>query len=356
MVRPLGSYYTRKLFEKKQNLFPIDKNHTSITILPTMIQIGKVSIPTNILLAPMSGCTDLSLRLICREHGAKFCFFEMIDAHSLVYGNKKTAILLKTTPNDTPIAAQLLGAKPDLLCEAAHRLLGQTSVAFIDINSACPVRKVGKKGAGAYLLKTPQLLLEIIQKLSSAVNIPVTVKLRTGFQTQNIPGIVRLAQECEQHGAQALFIHGRTKTQGYSGEVDYTAIRKIKEAVTIPVFGSGNIFSALLAQKMFSETGCDGILVARGALGNPWIFEQINDALRGSAVNREPSFLERKETLKKHLSYICAYTHIHQNHRAGLMRKIALWYLKKIPHACRIRGHLIHLHTYQKFIDYIDSL
>ena len=222
-----------------------------------MIHIGSYKINTTIILAPLSGCADLSFRLIAREYGAQFAFFEMLDANSLLHMHQRT---LRTHEKDTPIAAQLLGSDPSRMCDAAHKLLSYVSVPFIDINSACPVKKVIKKKSGSYLLKSPHILEKIVRKMALSLPIPVTVKIRIGFSKPDEKHIITLAKKCESAGAQALFVHGRTRDQGYSGAVDYTTIRRIKESVSIPVLGSGNIVSPPMAQKMFDETGCDGII------------------------------------------------------------------------------------------------
>ena len=246
-----------------------------------MINIGNYKLKTNILLAPLAGCADLPFRLIMREYGAKFGFFEMIDANALKR-NKKSLEMLKTTAKDRPIAGQLVGSNPEIMLSSAKEMINHVDIKFLDINAACPVRKVIKKKAGAYLLKEPILLYKIIKKLSSNLNLPITVKLRIGYDRTDNKNIADIAASCEHNGASAIFVHGRTRTQGYSGPVDYSAIRSVKNAVSVPVFGSGNIFTPEQAKEMMEGTGCDGIIVARGSFGNPWIFKNILNYIKGN--------------------------------------------------------------------------
>ena len=217
-----------------------------------MIKIGNASIDTNILLAPLAGCSDLPFRLISREHGAKFCFYEMIDSNSLIHDRHETYGNLKTDKKDSPIAVQLLGSDPEGMLEAAERLLGLVSASFLDINCACPAKKVIKKRAGAHLLRDAPRMYDILKKLVPALLLPITIKIRTGFDKKDDNYIVDMVKHCEDTGVAAIFVHGRLKTQGYAGGVDYGAIKKIKDAVRIPVFGSGNIFSGESAKTMLN--------------------------------------------------------------------------------------------------------
>jgi len=319
-----------------------------------MINIGSTHISTNIFLAPLSGCSDLAFRLIARECGAKFCFFEMVDAHSLLSPNPKKFNILKTLKQDMPIAAQLLGADPAIMLDAAQVLLERVHVSFLDINSACPVKKVVKKKAGASLLKTPKVLACLIRTLASSCSVPITVKLRLGFNKTDLPALLDLVKSCEASGASALFVHGRTRAQSYSGDVNYGAIRAIKQAVKIPVFGSGNVFTAQLAKHMFDETDCDGILVARGAFGNPWIFRDIESYIQHGTVPSEKDISLKKAALKKHLSYIAQYKDCTPRGKVGFMRKVALWYLKGFPNASKIRGQVGAIPDYEALLHFIE--
>jgi len=281
-----------------------------------------------IYLAPMSGITDLPFRLISREFGAELCFFEMLDAKITLYGHPASRRPLKTIDQDTPIAAQLVGSDPCVMLDAAEKLTTLLDLSFLDINSACPVKKIIKKGAGAALLHNTATLGKIIHALSSRLPIPVTVKLRTGFDKRDIKQCVNTAELCEANGASMIFIHGRTRSQGYSGIIDYESIQAVKDAVRIPVMGSGNIFAPLMAKKMLDETGCDGFLVARGALGNPWLFRNIEHYLQTGETLNKPALEVREKVLAKHLAYIEKYNDMTDSNKAGYMGKVKKWYLK----------------------------
>lgn len=320
-----------------------------------MVKIGSQEIDTNVFLAPMSGITDLPFRLIAAEHGARFGFFEMLDANSFFYGSRRTLSMMKTHKNDTPIAAQLVGREPDIMLGAAEKILKEVNIAFLDINAACPAKKVLKKKSGAYLLHDETALYKIISRLAGSFPVPVTVKLRIGYDDKATTDIGGIARRCEESGASAIFVHGRTRLQGYSGVVDYAAIKAVKDSVTIPVFGSGDVFSPELGQKMLSMTGCDGILVARGALGNPWIFEDTDRYFRNGSARPRRDVRTVKEVLKRHLAYI--EEHNGSRGKVGVMRKTSLWYLKHFPSAKRIRSEICTVaNTYEKMIKFIDTI
>ena len=322
-----------------------------------MLRIGAFELPSNILLAPMAGCTDLPFRLIAREHGAKFCFFEMVDCNSITYGAKRRVYsILKTTEDDQPIAAQLLGRDPSKMLAGAEEILAIAKPAFLDINAACPAKKVVKKNCGAYLLKDEPELCSILKKLSSNLPIPVTVKLRIGYDKIDSAKIADLAQRCEESGAAAIFVHGRTQAKGYSGLIDYASIKAIKDSVKIPVFGSGNIFSPELAKKMCDETGCDGVLVARGALGNPWIFEEISDYLTKGRIRPAPGLAARKNVIKKHISAIEKFKDPGPRGNIGHMRKTLYWYMKGLPLAAKLREKVSLVNSYEKMLKLLDTL
>jgi nifR3 family TIM-barrel protein len=302
-----------------------------------MIAIGSYKIETNVFMSPMAGVTDLPFRLICREHGAKFAFFEMIDCNSIIYGKNKANDIIKTVPFDKPIAAQLVGPDPAMMLEAAKHLIKTLDIKFLDINAACPVQKIIKKKAGAYFLKEPENLYRILGLLSSKLDLPITVKLRSGYHKKDHSRIEEIAVKCEAIGASAIFIHGRTQGQGYSGDIDLEAIKIVKDAVKIPVFGSGNILNPELAKQMMDATGCDGVMVARGAYGNPWIFNDIEAYLRSGKLPPERTIEERFQTAMKHICYIEKYRNMGEKSRIGYMRKVAQWYAKGYAYTNRIR-------------------
>lgn len=321
-----------------------------------MVQIGSAQLKTNIFLAPLAGVADLSFRLISREHGAGLAFFEMTDTNCLVRGLGKNKDLLMTHPADRPIAAQLLGNDPDDTLKAAKMLIPLTDPLFIDFNAACPVLKVQRKKAGAYLITEPDRLASIINKLAQGIDRPVTVKLRIGYNEVDREELVKLAKKCEAAGAAALFVHGRTRKQLYHGDIDYAAIKAIKGAVKIPVFGSGNVLSPPLAKKMLAETGCDGLLVARGAMGQPWIFGQIKAYLTDGVILPQPDWEEKKSVLLRHLSYIEKYRQSRLTNKLGLMRKICHFYLKAHHNIAQVRQQITDTKSYSEFVKIVGSL
>ncbi|MBU1026341.1 MAG: tRNA dihydrouridine synthase DusB [Candidatus Margulisbacteria bacterium] len=321
-----------------------------------MVKIGPVEIPTNIFLSPLAGVSDLSFRLISREHGAKFCFYEMVDSNSLVHGSGKDKDILKTHPKDSPIAAQILGGDQDKTLKAAEILREKVEPAFIDLNAACPAKKVIKKQAGAHLLRDLPRLEAIIKSLSSRLNLPVTVKIRIGYDQLDFKALVELAKVCQGSGAAALFVHGRTRKQMYAGEVNYEAIKLVKQTVNIPVFGSGDILSAQLAGKMLDLTVCDGVFVARGAIGYPWIFKEIEDYFKTGKIPPAVTFAQKKKVLKQHLLYMQKYKESRLTKIIGLMRRITLSYLKSLPEAKRLRQKITSTKTHAELLDVIESI
>jgi nifR3 family TIM-barrel protein len=323
-----------------------------------MLSIGSQKINTNIFLASLSGCSDLPFRLIAREMGAEFCFYEMIDAHSLAFQPRpKNNEMLSTTSQDLPIAAQLLGSDPNIMLRAAEKILEiNPKVSFLDINAACPVKKVIKKKVGAYLINKPDPLYCVIEKLATTLPIPITVKLRTGYSKKDKAGIIKIAHGCEESGAKAIFIHGRTQAQLYAGDVDFASIKAIKDKVKIPVIASGNIFSAEKAKEMLDKTGCDGILVARGAFGNPWIFRQIKTYLTEGILLPAPSLHEKLAVLTRHIQYIEKYKVSSAKVKVGLARKAAIWYLKGFEHAAMLRDKVGRAQSFQELYALIDNL
>jgi len=322
------------------------------------LKIGSARIDTNVFLAPLAGCSDLAFRLIMREHGAKFCFFEMIDANCIVREPpaRKTSSILSTVKEDAPIAAQILGEDSPITIEAAERILERVKVSFLDVNAACPVKKVIKKKAGAYLLKTPAALERIIKKLAGTLPVPVTVKIRSGFDGTDLKHLSEVAKRCEAAGAAAISIHGRTRAQGYSGRVDYDAIRLVKEAVRIPVLGSGDVLTPELAEKMLKETGCDGVLVARGCLGNPWIFKAIEDRLTSGRETAEPDLNAKITVLKRHLGYINKYRAASPRSNVSYSRKFVTWYIKNFDGAAGLRAKISVVKTHEEVIELLDSV
>ncbi len=321
-----------------------------------MLKIGSVDLPTNIFLSPLAGVSDLSFRLITREHGAKFCFYEMVDSNSLVYGSGKDKDILKTHSKDAPIAAQILGSDPDKTLKAAEILLENVNPLFLDLNAACPAKKVIKKQAGAHLLRDLPRLEGILKLLCSELRLPVTVKIRIGYDRTDSKSLTELVKICEGSGVAALFVHGRTRKQMYAGEVNYEAIKLVKQMVSIPVFGSGDILSAQLAKRMLASTGCDGLLVARGAIGHPWIFKEIEQYLKAGTTPPPVSLEQKKAILKRHLAYMQEHKQSRLTKIIGLMRRITLSYLKSLPEAKSLRKKITGAKSQAELLDVINSI
>jgi len=308
---------------------------------------------TKIYLAPMSGVTDLPFRIICRKLGARHCFFEMLHSRAIVYNNPKNRRMMETLKGDYPISAQLVGDDPSIMLDAAQKLIALVNITFLDVNSACPAPKVARKGSGAALLKDRKKLGKIIKKLTSGLKIPVTVKLRTGFSKGDTKECVKTAMVCQDSGASTIFMHGRTASQGYSGAVDYASIKATKKALEIPVFGSGDILNPFMAKKMLDETGCDGILVARGSFGNPWIFKDIERYLKTNKAPKPPTLSMKKKVLKEHLSYVEKYKEMSPECKIGYMGKIARWYIKGFRNAASLRAHTQQVRSCKELINLI---
>lgn len=289
----------------------------------------------------MAGISDLPFRTLNRRFGCEFAFVEMINARSLGYGGRKTRQMLSGGPDDKPLGIQLLASEDKWLIRALD-IIKEYDFSLLDFNAACPARKVTRRGEGAALLKEPRKLYSLLKLAVSGSSRPVSVKIRTGWDRASV-NCADAARYAEDAGVCAVFIHGRTKEQGYSGSVDYGAIAKVKRAVSVPVVASGDVLSAELAVKMFAETGCDGILVARGALGNPWIFRRITSRLSGGQEETKPSIEEIRAVMKEHFD-ACAGFYGEKN-GVVIFRKFFSWYTRGMRHirplrekACRVRS------------------
>jgi nifR3 family TIM-barrel protein len=289
-----------------------------------MLTIGAVHLSSQLVLAPLAGITDLPLRMLSREFGCELAFTTMISASSLAWSNIKTEKMLFTEPGDRPLGIQLLGADPEMLARAVDKLAG-VSFDILDLNAACPVPKVVRKGEGASLMKDPKKIYELVKVLVERTAVPVTVKLRAGWDNDS-RNATEAALRAEDAGAQAVFIHGRTRAQEYRGRVQYESIREVKKALSIPVIGSGDAFSPRLIKKMLDETGCDGVALARGALGNPWLFQEANAFLEGKPVQDRPGPDIILAVMRRHLERCCAF----HGEALGtkLFRKFFSWYSK----------------------------
>ena len=301
-----------------------------------MIKLKNLTLKSDIIQSPMAGCTDLAYRLLAREHGMEFCFLEMVSCESLVRGNEGAQELMKTVAEDRPLGAQIVGCRPEAMGEAA-RIVEELGYDLLDINFGCPVPKVFGNGAGSALLNRPQEARDIFTAVVRSIKkIPVTVKMRLGVNDasgQEAAAIARIAEDC---GLDAVTVHGRTRAQGYSGNADYQAIRRVKEAVKIPVIGNGDINSGADALRMKQVAGVDGGMIGRGGLGNPWIFRDIENALQGKTSGQEPTFSDKKKALLRHFEL--EMTHRDERTAVLHMRRIACWYFKNRPGAAEFRG------------------
>ena len=297
------------------------------------LRIGNVVLDNNVILAPMAGVTDLPFRLLCSEQGAGMCCMEMISAKAILYKNKNTESLLEIHPQEGIVSLQLFGSDPDILSEMAKQI-EERPFDILDINMGCPVPKVVGNGEGSALMRQPKLVEEIITALVKAVHKPVTVKIRKGFDEAHV-NAVEIAKIAEASGAAAVAVHGRTREQYYTGEADWDIIAKVKDNVSIPVIGSGDVTDGASAEKMLITTGCDGIMIGRAARGNPWIFRQIADYLKDGTVSPKPDREEVKAAILRHarLQLECKgeYTGIRE------MRKHVSWYTIGMPHSAKLR-------------------
>lgn len=300
------------------------------------LQIGNIILKNNLILAPMAGVTDLPFRLLCKEQGAGLLCMEMVSAKAILYKNRNTEELLQIEEKERPVSLQLFGSDPDVISEMAKQI-EERPFDILDINMGCPVPKVVNNGDGSALMKNPLLAGKIIEKTVKAIKKPVTVKIRKGFDEAHI-NAVELAHIAEESGASAVAVHGRTREQYYSGKADWEIIRKVKEAVGIPVIGNGDLTCGADVAAMEELTGCDGFMIARGAQGNPWIFKQILSYMETGREMEKPDFKEMTDMLLRHagllLEYKGEYTGIRE------MRKHASWYTAGYPNSSKLRGKI----------------
>lgn len=307
------------------------------------LTIGKVTLENNLILAPMAGVTDLPFRLLCREQGAGLVCMEMVSAKAIYFHNKNTEELMEIHPDEIPASLQLFGSDPDIISEMAKRI-EERPFSILDINMGCPVPKVVNNGEGSALMKNPGLVEEIITKTVKAVKKPVTVKIRKGFQ-ENMVNAVEIARIAEASGAAAIAVHGRTREQYYAGRADWDIIAQVKQAVSIPVIGNGDVTDGASARKLLEQTGCDGIMVGRAVRGNPWIFREIRHFLETGKQPGKPEAAEIRETILRHaameLAHKGEYTAVRE------MRKHIAWYTTGWPHSAALRKSINEIESWQ---------
>lgn len=308
-----------------------------------MIQIGSLKIDSFVALAPMAGVADRAFRELCVEHGAGYTVTELISAKGVSRGDKGSHELLLLGEKEHPCAIQLFGDEPDTMADAAVKAL-KYNPEVIDINMGCPAPKVSGHGSGSALMKTPDLAYEIVKQVVSAVPVPVTAKIRAGWDENSI-NAPEIALLCEKAGAAAVAVHGRTKKQMYSPPVNLDVIKAVKDALSIPVIGNGDICTVADAEKMLNYTKCDMVMVGRGAMGNPWIFEQINAYLKNGAVLPPPSLEEKMSTMLAHIKKLCEYKGEFIGMREA--RKHTAWYMKGLRGAAEYRRQSSYLATFE---------
>ena len=311
------------------------------------LRIGNTVLENNVILAPMAGVTDLPFRVLCREQGAGCVVTEMVSAKAVLYNNKNTRELLQIDPAERPAAVQLFGSEPDIMAEIAARL-EEGPYDYIDVNMGCPVPKIVNNGEGSALMKNPERAKEV---LTAMVKKPVTVKFRKGFNDLSV-NAVEFAKMAESCGVAAVAVHGRTREQYYSGKADWDIIRQVKEAVRIPVIGNGDIFTPEDAGRMLKETGCDGIMVARGAKGNPWLFGRINHYLDTGEVLPGPSMAEIKAMILRHGRMLVQFKG--EGVAMREMRGHMAWYTKGMPHSATLRNEINQVETLEGFVELLD--
>lgn len=299
------------------------------------LKISNLTLDNKVVIAPMAGITDITFRTICKEFGASLVSTEMISAKGLYYKDKKTEELLKTNESNRPISMQIFGNEPDIMAYAVETVLNDLpNIDIIDINMGCPAPKIVKNGDGAALMKNPNLAGEIVNKVKKVSKKPVTVKFRSGWDDNSINAI-EFAKIVEYNGADAITVHGRSREQFYSGKSDYSIIRDVKKNVSIPVIGNGDVFTIFDANRLLNETNCDGIMVARGVLGNPWLIQNLIKALNGEIDFVNPTPSEKVALLKKHAAMLSL--ELPERLTVLEMRKHAGWYIKGLKKSSEVR-------------------
>lgn len=316
------------------------------------MKIGNITLGNNVFLAPMAGITDAVFRLICKEQGAGLVYTEMVSAKAIYYNDEKSIRLAKIGVDEEPAAIQIFGSDPAIMANVAERL-NSSNACIIDINMGCPTPKITKNGEGSALMLDPQLAGKIVKEVSIASVKPVTVKIRKGWDEKRV-NAVEIAKIVQENGAKAVTVHGRTREQFYSGKADWDIIKRVKEAVEIPVIGNGDVFSREDAESLLAETGCDGIMIGRGAQGNPWIFKDILDKDTERKAGTKVSLSERLAMIKRHMDMLVElkgeYTGVRE------MRKHIAWYIKGLRNSASVKDRVFHAKSREEVVDIISEL
>ena len=316
------------------------------------LKIGNVRLENPYILAPMAGVTDLPFRLLCKEMGAGLICMEMVSAKAISFHNKNTEKLMEIEEKERPVSMQLFGSDPDLFAEMAAQI-EERPFDILDLNMGCPVPKVVNNGEGSALMKNPKLAAEIVRKTAKAIQKPLTVKIRKGFDEAH-SNAVEMAKYLEDAGAAAIAVHGRTREQYYVGKADWEIIRQVKEAVSVPVIGNGDVTDPISAHKMMEETGCDGVMIGRASRGNPWIFRQLVEYDKTGNIPERPDVAELKAMILRHarlqLQYKGEYTGIRE------MRKHVAWYTAGYPHSAAIRRRVNEIETIGQLEEMLESI
>lgn len=316
-------------------------------------KIGNVVIKNQVVLAPMAGISNTSFRKIIKEMGAGLIYAEMVSDKAIMYGNEKTFDLLKMDDFERPIAQQIFGSDKESFVKAAKEIEERMHPDIIDINMGCPVPKVAIRAqAGSALLKNPDKIKDIVSAVVNSVSVPVTVKIRCGWDSKHI-NAVEVAKVCEEAGAAAITVHGRTRDQGYSGKADWDIIKKVKQSVNIPVIGNGDVTSCYLAKEMLIQTGCDAVMIGRGVLGNPWLIKQCVDYLKDGKEPENVSFEEKVLMMKRHYQLLCK----DKNEKVALLeiRSHILWYLKGMPNSKEMKNKIMSCKTSDDIFATLDE-